>query len=178
MDLMLPLDTRRPAFGNARTCSTVDIVVSPGKVVSNAPCAQPRFTASWALRRKGDRRKTRRRIRPAADPVRTFTSHVGETYVFRRSMRPPPTMMVGVMHFTERGRHDLDRGYFFTTVSIIRKTRSDRVLIFYRPPAPECPGLSAIFSLPTSTSTYWAISAMTASARSCPPRCSKAFRGS
>ena len=30
-----------PPFAKARTCSTVAIVVSPGKVVSSAPCAQP-----------------------------------------------------------------------------------------------------------------------------------------
>ena len=29
-----------------RDCSTVAMVVSPGNVVSKAPCAQPRFTAS------------------------------------------------------------------------------------------------------------------------------------
>ena len=35
-----------PPFANARTCSTVDIVVSPGKVVSSAPCAHPSLTDS------------------------------------------------------------------------------------------------------------------------------------
>jgi hypothetical protein len=35
-----------PPFANARTCSTVAMVVSPGNVVSNAPWAQPRLTAS------------------------------------------------------------------------------------------------------------------------------------
>ena len=35
-----------PPFASALTCSTVAIVVSPGKVVSSAPCAQPSFTAS------------------------------------------------------------------------------------------------------------------------------------
>ncbi len=35
-----------PPFANARTWSTVAIVVSPGKVVRSAPCAQPSFTAS------------------------------------------------------------------------------------------------------------------------------------
>ncbi len=35
-----------PPLANALTCSTVAMVVSPGKVVSSAPCAQPRFTAS------------------------------------------------------------------------------------------------------------------------------------
>ena len=35
-----------PPFAKARTCSTVAMVVSPGNVVSSAPCAQPSFTAS------------------------------------------------------------------------------------------------------------------------------------
>ena len=35
-----------PPLANARTSSTVAIVVSPGKVVISAPCAQPRCTAS------------------------------------------------------------------------------------------------------------------------------------
>ena len=35
-----------PPFANARTCSTLAIVVSPGNVVSSAPCAQPSFSAS------------------------------------------------------------------------------------------------------------------------------------
>ena len=35
-----------PPLAKAFTCSTVAIVVSPGNVVSRAPCAQPRFTAS------------------------------------------------------------------------------------------------------------------------------------
>ena len=35
-----------PPFANARTCSTVAIVVSPGNVVSSAPWAQPSLTAS------------------------------------------------------------------------------------------------------------------------------------
>ena len=35
-----------PPLANAFTCSTVAIVVSPGNVVSSAPCAQPSFTAS------------------------------------------------------------------------------------------------------------------------------------
>ncbi len=34
-----------PPCAKARTCSTVAIVVSPGNVVSSAPCAQPRRTA-------------------------------------------------------------------------------------------------------------------------------------
>ena len=38
-----------PPLANAFTCSTVAIVVSPGNVVSNAPCAQPRLTASWGV---------------------------------------------------------------------------------------------------------------------------------
>jgi hypothetical protein len=35
-----------PPLAKARTCSTVAMVVSPGKVVSNAPCAHPSLTAS------------------------------------------------------------------------------------------------------------------------------------
>ena len=35
-----------PPLANARTCSSVAIVVSPGKVVSSAPCAQPSLSAS------------------------------------------------------------------------------------------------------------------------------------
>ena len=35
-----------PPLAKARTCSRVAMVVSPGKVVSSAPCAQPRLTAS------------------------------------------------------------------------------------------------------------------------------------
>jgi hypothetical protein len=35
-----------PPWANARTWSRLAIVVSPGKVVSSAPCAQPRRTAS------------------------------------------------------------------------------------------------------------------------------------
>jgi len=35
-----------PPLAKARTCSTVAMVVSPGKVVSSAPCAQPSLTAS------------------------------------------------------------------------------------------------------------------------------------
>ena len=35
-----------PPLANARTCSSVAMVVSPGKVVSSAPCAQPSLTAS------------------------------------------------------------------------------------------------------------------------------------
>ena len=35
-----------PPLAKFSTCSAVAIVVSPGKVVSKAPCAQPRFTAS------------------------------------------------------------------------------------------------------------------------------------
>ncbi len=35
-----------PPLAKARTCSTVDIVVSPGKVVNSAPCAQPNFNDS------------------------------------------------------------------------------------------------------------------------------------
>ena len=35
-----------PPLANARTWSTVAMVVSPGKVVSSAPCAQPSFTDS------------------------------------------------------------------------------------------------------------------------------------
>src|SRR5579864_5391814 len=35
-----------PPLANARTCSRVAIVVSPGNVVSRAPWAQPRRTAS------------------------------------------------------------------------------------------------------------------------------------
>ena len=35
-----------PPLAKARTWSSVAIVVSPGKVVSSAPCAQPSFTAS------------------------------------------------------------------------------------------------------------------------------------
>ncbi len=38
-----------PPFANARTCSAVAMVVSPGKVVSSAPWAQPSRTASAAL---------------------------------------------------------------------------------------------------------------------------------
>src|SRR5690348_3744520 len=34
-----------PPEAKARTCSRVAIVVSPGKVVIKAPCAQPSFTA-------------------------------------------------------------------------------------------------------------------------------------
>src|SRR5262249_20260867 len=37
-----------PPFANDRTCASVAIVVSPGKVVVNAPCAQPSFTDSSA----------------------------------------------------------------------------------------------------------------------------------
>jgi hypothetical protein len=35
-----------PPWAKARTCSIVAMVVSPGNVVSNAPCAHPSFTAS------------------------------------------------------------------------------------------------------------------------------------
>jgi hypothetical protein len=35
-----------PPLAKARTCSAVAMVVSPGKVVSSAPCAQPSLTAS------------------------------------------------------------------------------------------------------------------------------------
>ena len=35
-----------PPLAKARTCSTVAMVVSPGKVVMRAPCAQPKLTAS------------------------------------------------------------------------------------------------------------------------------------
>jgi hypothetical protein len=35
-----------PPLANARTCSRVAMVVSPGKVVISAPCAQPSLTAS------------------------------------------------------------------------------------------------------------------------------------
>ena len=35
-----------PPLAKAFTCSTVAMVVSPGKVVSSAPWAQPRLTAS------------------------------------------------------------------------------------------------------------------------------------
>src|ERR1700685_216161 len=35
-----------PPCANARTCSTVAMVVSPGKVVSSAPWAQPSLTDS------------------------------------------------------------------------------------------------------------------------------------
>jgi hypothetical protein len=35
-----------PPLANARTCSTVAMVVSPGKVVSSPPWAQPSFSAS------------------------------------------------------------------------------------------------------------------------------------
>ena len=35
-----------PPLASALTCSTVAIVVSPGNVVSKAPCAQPSLTAS------------------------------------------------------------------------------------------------------------------------------------
>ncbi len=35
-----------PPLAKARTCSSVAMVVSPGKVVSSAPCAQPSLTAS------------------------------------------------------------------------------------------------------------------------------------
>ena len=38
-----------PPLANARTCSTVAMLVSPGKVVSSAPWAQPRFTASCSV---------------------------------------------------------------------------------------------------------------------------------
>ena len=38
-----------PPLANAFTCSTVAIVVSPGNVVSSAPCAQPRLTASCGV---------------------------------------------------------------------------------------------------------------------------------
>jgi hypothetical protein len=44
-----------PPCANARTCSAVAIVVSPGKVVSNAPCAQPSLPVKVArlqLRRR------------------------------------------------------------------------------------------------------------------------------
>ena len=35
-----------PPPARSRTCRSVAIVVSPGNVVSSAPCAQPRLTAS------------------------------------------------------------------------------------------------------------------------------------
>ena len=35
-----------PPFANARTCSRVAMVVSPGNVVNNAPCAHPSLIAS------------------------------------------------------------------------------------------------------------------------------------
>ena len=39
-----------PPLAKAFTCSSVAMVVSPGNVVSSAPCAQPRLTASCSDR--------------------------------------------------------------------------------------------------------------------------------
>ena len=59
-----------PPLAKALTCSTVAIVVSPGNVVSSAPCAQPSLTASCSgFARQQAIEEARRKAVAAADPV-------------------------------------------------------------------------------------------------------------
>ena len=100
-----------PPLANARTCSSVAIVVSPGKVVSSAPCAQPelegflrRLAGQQAVEEAGREavaaadaiderrgRSSRRRVRLAVDP--------GDG---------APAVPVGRVHLAQRRRDDLD----------------------------------------------------------------------
>ena len=101
-----------PPLANAFTCSTVAIVVSPGNVVSNAPCAQPRLTdCLWRFAGEQSVEETRRKAVAAAHAVKhvEFADWRLEGLAFNPRDRAP-TVAIGRVDFAQRGGHRLDLG--------------------------------------------------------------------
>ena len=161
-----------PPLANARTCSSVAIVVSPGNVVSSAPCAQPSLTASSGdspvrSRRRSRTRSRRRRPRDRARPVRRWARELAAVHPGHRA----PAVAIGGVHFAQRGRHDLDvRMLLDHPVDHPKERRRVELGL----PATSGPGMPSPFcrssSLPTSTSTCSTMRPITSTARLRPAR--------
>ena len=131
----LPLDARRAAFGKARTCSSVAMVVSPGKVVSSAPCAQPRLTASCSgFAGQQAVEKAGGKAIPAADPVvHIQLAGGGDEGLAIDPGHRAPTVVVGGMDLAQGGGDDLDLWDISPPPGrSSRRRRSDRAWIWRR----------------------------------------------
>ena len=132
-----------PPLANARTCSTVAIVVSPGNVVSSAPCAQPSFTASSRsspAQQAVD--EARREAVAAADAIDARSSSARGRRV-RLAVDPrhrAPAVAVRGVHFAQRGRDDLHLADTSRRrCRSCRRRRWDRASTFGRTSGPGMP---------------------------------------
>ena len=98
-----------PPSANARTWSSVAIVVSPGKVVSSAPCAQPSLIASsGGLAREQAVDESRGKSVAAADAIEhiQFRGGRGVSLAVDPGHRAPG-MAIGGVHLAQGSGHDL-----------------------------------------------------------------------